>query len=350
MSSITTGVYSRSYRRDFALRRTWLEYARLALALAVVALAPFALSAYWLEVSTQIGIAAIGAIGLNLLVGYTGQISLGQAGFLAVGAFTAGLTTIHTGLPALAGVGLAAVVGATVGAFFGLPALRLKGLYLAIATLASHVSITWAILHLSVRGAAAPLAILEPTSVFGWTIDGKREWYWVIAGVATVSAVLATNLFRTGIGRAFVAIRDQDIAAEAIGVNVAGYKILAFALSSAFAGVAGALTAYRDTFLTWESFTFEVSILYLAMIIVGGLGSVSGAVYGAIFIIGLQAVLQDASGRLEGSVPFLQQNLPGIQLIIFGLTIVLFLIFEPKGLARIWQRMKDYLRLWPFRY
>jgi branched-chain amino acid transport system permease protein len=131
---------------------------------------------------------------------------------------------------------------------------------------------------------------------------------------------------------------------------VAGYKVLAFALSSGFAGVAGALTAYRDTFLTWESFTIEVSILYLAMIIVGGLGSVSGAVYGAIFIIGLQALLQELSGKLQGSLSIVQENLPAIQQIIFGLTIVLFLIFEPKGLARIWQRMKDYFRLWPFRY
>jgi len=350
MSTITTGVYNRTYRADYVLRRTWLEKARLVLVLLAVAVAPFVLSVYWLEVSTQIAIAAIGAIGLNILVGFTGQISLGQGGFLAVGAFTAGLTSIHSGLPPIAGVGLAAVVGAVVGAFFGLPALRLKGLYLAVATLASQVIITWAIVHLSVLGAAEPLAITDPTTVFGWTINGKWEWYWVIAGFAVLAATLATNLFRTGVGRAFVAIRDQDIAAEAIGVNIARYKVLAFALSSAFAGVAGALTAYRDTFLTWESFTFEVSILYLAMIIVGGLGSVSGAVYGAIFIIGLQALLQEWSGKLQGSLPFLQENLPAIQQIIFGLTIVLFLIFEPKGLARIWQRMKDYFRLWPFRY
>jgi len=350
MSTITTGVYNRSYHADLVLRRTWLERARLGLVLVAVALAPFVLSSYWLEVGTQIAIAAIGAIGLNILVGFTGQISLGQGGFLAVGAFTAGLTSIHSGLPPLAGVGLAALVGAAVGGFFGLPALRLKGLYLAIATLASQVIITWSIIHLSVLGAAEPLTIVEPTTVFGWTVNGRFEWFWVIAGFVVVAAVLATNLFRTGVGRAFVAIRDQDIAAEAIGVNVARYKILAFALSSAFAGVAGALTAYRDTFLTWESFTFEISILYLAMIIVGGLGSVSGAIYGAIFIIGLQAWLQELGGKLQGSLPTLQENLPAIQQIIFGLTIVLFLIFEPRGLARIWQRSKDYLRLWPFRY
>jgi branched-chain amino acid transport system permease protein len=350
VSTISTGVYSRTYRADFALRRTWLEHARLALVLLAVVVVPFFVSAYWLEVLTQIGIAAIGAIGLNILVGFTGQISLGQAGFLAVGAFTAGLVAIHTGLSPLAGIALAALVSALVGAFFGLPALRLKGLYLAIATLASQVIITWAIVHLSVLGAAEPLLIVDPTTILGWTIDGKREWYWVIAGFAIVAAVLATNLFRTGVGRAFVAIRDQDIAAEAIGVDVARYKILAFALSSAFAGVAGALTAYRDTFLTWESFTFEVSILYLAMIIVGGLGSVSGAVYGATFILGFQAFVNQPGGLVQSSFSFVQDKLPAIQQIIFGLTIILFLIFEPRGLARIWQRSKDYFRLWPFRY
>jgi branched-chain amino acid transport system permease protein len=350
MSTITTGVYHRSYRTDLALRQTWLEHARIALVLVLVAIAPFFVSAYWLEVLTQMAIAAIGAIGLNILVGYTGQISLGQAGFLAVGAFTAGLVSIHTGLPPLAGVALAALVSAIVGAFFGLPALRLKGYYLAIATLASQVIITWAIVHLSVLGTGEPLLIVDPTAVFGWTIDGKREWYWVIAVVAVIAAILATNLFRTGVGRAFVAIRDQDIAAEAIGIDVARYKILAFALSSAFAGVAGALTAYRDTFLTWESFTFEVSILYLAMIIVGGLGSVSGAVYGATFILGFQAFINQPGGLVQSSFSFIQDKLPAIQQIVFGLTIVVFLIFEPRGIARLWQRAKDYFRLWPFRY
>src|SRR6266545_1396297 len=293
MSAITTGVYHRSYRADLALRHTLTEYVRLALVLAAVVAAPFVASPYWVHVLDDIGIAVIGAIGLNILVGYTGQISLGQGGFLAVGAYTAGLISIHSSLPPLVGIFVAGLVSAAIGAFFGLPALRLKGLYLAIAT---------------------------------------------------------PNLFRTGVGRAFVAIRDQDVAAEAIGVNTARYKILAFALSTGFAGVAGALTAYWTSILTWERFTIDVSILYLAMIIIGGLGSVSGAVYGAAFIVALPAGLQQLSNELHGSLGFVQANLPAIQQVIFGLTIMLFLVFEPKGLARIWQRAKDYLRLWPFRY
>src|SRR6266511_2271871 len=261
VSSITTGVYHRTYRADLALRHTLTEYVRLALVLAAVVAAPFVASPYWIHVLDDIGIAVIGAIGLNILVGYTGQISLGQGGFLAVGAYTAGVISIHSSLPPLVGIFVAGLVSAAIGA-----------------------------------------------------------------------------------------IRDQDVAAEAIGVNTARYKILAFALSTGFAGVAGALTAYWTSILTWERFTIDVSILYLAMIIIGGLGSVSGAIYGAAFIVALPAGLQQLSNELHGSLGFIQTNLPAIQQVIFGLTIMLFLVFEPKGLARIWQRAKDYFRLWPFRY
>jgi branched-chain amino acid transport system permease protein len=348
VSATSTGVYHRSYRADMALRATRIEYFRLALLAVAVVAAPYLVSAYWLHVLNDIGIAVIGAIGLNILVGYTGQISLGQAGFLAVGAYTAGLISIHSSLPPLAGIVLAALVSAAVGAFFGLPALRLKGLYLAIATLASQVIITWAIIHWQFLGAGEPLVITEPTSFFGWIPVTDKQWYWVIAVFATLAAIVATNLFRTGVGRAFVAIRDQDIAAEAIGVDTARYKIIAFALSSGFAGVAGALTAYWTTILTWERFTIDVSIAYLAMIIIGGLGSVSGSVYGAIFIVAVPAWLTQLGNDFSGVIS--PQNLPAIQLIIFGLSIALFLIFEPRGLARIWQRSKDYFRLWPFRY
>src|SRR6266545_3014949 len=191
MSSITTGVYHRSYRADLALRHTLTEYVRLALVIAAVVAAPFVASPYWVHVLDDIGIAVIGAIGLNILVGYTGQISLGQGGFLAVGAYTAGLISIHTSVPPLVGIFLAAVVSAAVGAFFGLPALRLKGLYLAIATLASQVIITWTILHWSFLGAGAPLVLTDPTSVFGWTIVGDRQWFWVISGFAALAAIVA---------------------------------------------------------------------------------------------------------------------------------------------------------------
>ncbi|MBA3245124.1 MAG: branched-chain amino acid ABC transporter permease [Actinobacteria bacterium] len=349
MAATTTGVYHTTYRADLALRHTKTEYVRLALALAVVVGLPFVASPYWLTVLNQIGIAIVGAIGLNILVGYTGQISLGQGGFLAVGAYTAGMVATKTGASPLLGILAAVLVTAAVGTFFGLPALRLKGLYLAIATLASQQIIIWVVTHWEFVTGGVDALVLEPVTIFGWTITGDREWYWVIAAFAGLATVVGTNLFRTGVGRAFVAIRDQDIAAEVIGVNPARYKLLAFAVSSGFVGLAGALTAYWTQILTWERFTLDVSILYLAMIIVGGLGSISGAVYGAAFIIALPAYLQQLSLRFQGD-SFFVRNLPALQLLIFGATIVLFLVFEPKGMARIWQRMKDYFRLWPFRY
>jgi branched-chain amino acid transport system permease protein len=345
----TTGVYHTSYRADLALRHTRIEYVRLVLALAVVVALPFQVSPFWLHVLDQIGIAVIGAIGLNILVGFTGQISLGQGGFLAVGAYSAGVVATRSDLSPIVGVLVAVLVTAAVGAFFGLPALRLKGLYLAIATLASQQIIVWLITHWDFLTGGVDALVLEPVTVFGWTPTGDFEWYWVIVGFAALATITATNLFRTGVGRAFVAIRDHDIAAEVIGVDPARYKVLAFAVSSAFVGLAGALTAYWTQILTWERFTLDVSILYLAMIIVGGLGSVAGSIYGAAFMIAIPAYLDQLSLRVSAD-SILATDLPAIKLLIFGLTIVLFLIFEPRGLARIWQRARDYLRLWPFRY
>jgi branched-chain amino acid transport system permease protein len=345
----TTGVYHTTYAADLALRHTRIEYVRLVLALAVVAALPFYVSPFWLHVLDQIGIAVIGAIGLNILVGYTGQISLGQGGFLAVGAYSAGVVATRSDLSPLVGVLVAVLVTAAVGAFFGLPALRLKGLYLAIATLASQQIIVWLITHWDFLTGGVDALVLEPVTVFGWTPTGDFDWYWVIVGFAALATITATNLFRTGVGRAFVAIRDHDIAAEVIGVDPARYKVLAFAVSSAFVGLAGALTAYWTQILTWERFTLDVSILYLAMIIVGGLGSVAGSIYGAAFMIAIPAYLDQLSLRVSAD-SILATDLPAIKLLIFGLTIVLFLIFEPRGLARIWARAKDYFRLWPFRY
>jgi branched-chain amino acid transport system permease protein len=349
MAATTTGVYHTTYRADLALRHTRFEYVRLVLAGAVVIALPFVVSPFWLHVLDQIGIAVIGAIGLNILVGYTGQISLGQGGFLAVGAYSAGLVATRSDLSPVVGVLVAVLVTAAVGAFFGLPALRLKGLYLAIATLASQQIIVWLIIHWDFLTGGVDALVLEPPTVFGWTPTSDKDWYWVIAGFAALATITATNLFRTGVGRAFVAIRDHDIAAEVIGVDPARYKVLAFAISSAFVGLAGALTAYWTQILTWERFTLDVSILYLAMIIVGGLGTVAGSIYGAVFMIAIPAYLDQLSLRVSPD-SILATDLPAIKLLIFGLTIVLFLVFEPRGLARIWQRAKDYFRLWPFRY
>jgi branched-chain amino acid transport system permease protein len=345
-----TGIYHRTYRSDQALRHARIEYVRLALVATVLIALPFVVDPFWLTVVDQIGIAVIGAIGLNILVGYTGQISLGQGGFLAVGAYTSGLLVARLGWPFPVAMAAAVLLTAIVGAFFGLPALRLKGLYLAIATLAAQQIIIWVVTHWdAVTGGVDSLVVPAPT-LFGYDLSGDFRFYWVILFFAVIAAIAATNLFRTGLGRAFIAIRDQDIAAEVIGVDPLRYKVLAFAVSSGFVGLAGALTAHYHLIVTWERFTINTSILYLAMIIVGGLGSVSGSVYGAAFMIALPAYIQELSRQLSGTLSFIARELPAIQQMVFGLTIILFLIFEPRGLARIWQRTKDYFRLWPFRY
>ncbi|MGH8900983.1 MAG: branched-chain amino acid ABC transporter permease [Egibacteraceae bacterium] len=345
-----TGVYHRSYAKALALRHTRAEYARLVLLGAVLVVAPFVLPSIWLTVACQAGIAAIGAIGLNILTGYTGQISLGQGGFLAVGAYTSAIVVMRMGLSTGVGIVAGIVMTALVGAFFGLPALRLRGLYLAIATLAAQEIVLWTVRNWRVVTGGVDSLQVNPPVLAGLALDGDFRWYWVILACVVLATLAATNLFRTGLGRAFVAIRDQDIAAEAIGVDVVRYKLLAFAVSSGFVGLAGALTAHYTGTVTWERFTFDVSVVYVAMIIVGGLGSVAGSIYGALFMVALPTVIQQLGTALREDFPVLATKLPAVQLGAFGLVIMLFLVFEPRGLARLWQRMKDYVRLWPFRY
>jgi branched-chain amino acid transport system permease protein len=353
MAATATGVFHRSYRSELALRHTRAEYARLVLMVLILVATPYALDDYWLGIVNTIGIAVIGAVGLNILVGFTGQISLGQGGFLAVGAYTSAILSERYGVPVVGSVLIAMLLTAAVGAFFGLPALRLKGLYLAIATLASQVIIVFVVQRWGWLTGGLGYIDVRRLSVFGFQIERRLfefQWYWIILVLATLSVLAARNLFRTGLGRSFMAVRDQDIAAATIGVNVTRTKVLAFAVSSAYVGLAGALTAHYTETVTWERFTLDVSVLYLAMIIVGGLGSVAGSVYGATFMMLLPAIITEIGDAVRDSTPFVTQQLPAIKNAVFGLVIVLFLLFEPRGLNRIWQRVKDYVRFWPFRY
>lgn len=348
-----TGIYHRSYRSELALRHTRAERARLALVAVALAATPYLLDNYWLSIVNTIGIAVIGAVGLNILVGFTGQISLGQGGFLAVGAYTSAILSERYGLPVPASVLAAMLVTAAVGAFFGLPALRLKGLYLVIATLAAQVIIVFVVQRWAWLTDGQGYINVRRLELFGLQIERawfEFQWYWIILVLAALAVLAARNLFRTGLGRSFMAVRDQDVAAAAVGVNVTRTKVLAFAVSSAFVGLAGALTAHYNETVTWERFTLDISVLYLAMIIVGGLGSVAGSVYGAVFMMLTPALITELANAVRDQTPFLAQQLPAIQNAVFGLVIVLFLLLEPRGLERIWQRVKDYVRFWPFRY
>jgi len=348
-----TGIYHLSYASELRLRHTRTEKVRLALVIALLAALPWMLDNYWLSIVNSIGIAVVGAVGLNILVGFTGQISLGQGGFLAVGAFTSALLSGRAGLPIPLSVAAAMLVTAAAGAVIGLPALRLKGLYLAIATLASQQIIEFVIRRWSWLTGGQGFLDVRRLGIFGWEVPRKSfelVWYWVILVVAALGVLAARNLLRTALGRSFMAVRDQDIAASTIGVNLTRAKLTAFALSSGYVGLAGALTAHYTEIVTWERYTIDVSIQYLAMIIVGGLGSIAGSVYGAAFLMLLPPLIAELADSLREMAPFLADQLPAVQVAAVGLVIVLFLLFEPRGLFRLWHRVLEYFRYWPFRY
>ena len=348
-----TGVFHTTYRRDLALRHTKAEYVRLALLAAVAVWLPFNLDTYWLGWTNIILLSVIAAVGLNILLGYTGLISLATAGFLGVGAYTAANLKVFYHWPMIPSVLAATVLAAVIGAFFGLPALRLKGLYLAISTFAAQEILEERFRAWKWLTREQGTIVTTHPSIGETRLDTKFEWYWVLLVITGLVVWGSINLFRTGLGRAFVAIRDQDIAASVMGVPVGRYKVLAFSLACGLAGFSGALQAfYIDTqVVTWENYVLEKSFIFVAMIIVGGLGSVSGAVYGAAFMIWLPAYIQRIGSTLrESSLSFIVLELPAIQLGLFGLVLVVFLLVEPRGLARLWQRTKDYFRLWPFRY
>ncbi len=348
--SLECGVFHTEYRSEMGLRPNPLQRVRLAAFIAFVLVFPFFASPYWLSLGNQIAIATVGAIGLNILVGYTGQISLGQGAFMAVGAYGSGILTARLGLPFWMSVPIACVMTAAVGVFFGLPSLRLKGLYLAIATLAAQEIVEWIVTHWTALTGGTEALVLPSPTLFGERLNTDFRFYWIAGLAAAFTALFAANLFRSRVGRAFVAIRDQDIAAGVTGVNVFGYKLLAFATSSFFVGLAGALIAHYRTIVTWERFTLDTSILYLAMIIIGGLGSISGSFFGAVFIVLLPAGISALGMSLQGTAPNIAALLPHVQQGVFGLVIILFLILEPEGLAKLWRNVKDYFRVWPFGY
>lgn len=296
---------------------------------------PFVASSKWLLVGVQIGIAVIGALGLNLLVGYTGQISIGQGGFLAIGAYTSGYFITRAGLPTVLAMVLAVVAATVIGIIVGLPALRLRGFYLAISTLAAQSIIIWVVRNWAWLTEGTGSFVVPKPELFGFKLDSDFRWYWVTIALCALAAILMNNLIRSSFGRAFIAIRDAETASSAVGVNTTRYKLLSFAISSAYVGLAGALIGSWRGVVTWERFTVDISILYLAMIIVGGLGTLRGSFLGAIAMSALPVLIDDVAVALRGEVPFLADKLPSIQTLIFGMIIVVFLVRVPGGIATL---------------
>lgn len=303
---------------------------------------------YLLDIINRIGIAVIGAIGLNILTGFTGQISLGNAAFMAIGGFSCGYLGTKFNMPFYLSIPLAGLITASFGMFVGIPSLRIKGLYLAMATLAAHFIVEFLVVKWeSVTGGVAGLTV--PTPKLGdFAIDSDAKLFVLIFTITSLSVLFAKNLFRTKVGKAFVAIRDQAISAEVMGVNILKYKLLSFGISSFYVGVAGALVAYQAKIISPETFPITVAIDYLGMIIIGGLGSILGSIYGAIFITLLPELLRMVTTSLSGSFPELINKLAAMKELVFGMLVIVFLIFEPNGIASRWHNIKNYWKLYPF--
>jgi branched-chain amino acid transport system permease protein len=347
---IRCGDFKTSYAKDMAIFNSGLARWCVALFVLVLLALPLHASTYWLDVLNRMGIAVIAALGLNILTGFTGQISLGNAAFMTVGAYTTAYLGQHMGLPFLVIIPLSGIFAAVVGMIFGVPSLRLKGLYLAMATLAAHFIIEFVATHWnSVTGGVNGVSV-PPASSFGFELDSDRKLYYLIFGLLFFLVFFAKNLFRTKVGKAFVAIRDHDISAEVMGVNLFKYKLMSFGISSFYVGVAGSLLAYQAKYISPENFPITLAIDYLAMIIIGGMGSILGSILGVIFITGLPELLRLGTSSLSGVFPALVGLFASLKLGVFGLAIVLFLIFEPDGMAARWHKIKTYWRQYPFSY
>jgi len=350
------GQFKTSYGADQAVFPVVQD--RVVVAAAVVAafvVPPLVASEYWLQaVLIPFLVYALAAIGLNLLTGYAGQLSLGTGGFMAVGAYSAfKLATAFPWLNIVVVFLLSGLVAAGVGLLFGIPSLRIKGFYLAVATLASQFFLIWLFNKVAwfTNYASSGTITAPDRGLFGVFVTGPNSTagarYLMALGLVTVFAVVAKNLVRGRVGRSWMAIRDRDIAAEIIGVRPLPTKLLAFGISSFYCGVAGAglVFLYLGTAETL-AFDISISFLVLFMVIIGGLGSILGSFLGAAFIVLVPIVLSNAPHLIGLPLPVALQK--QIELMVFGGLIIFFLIVEPRGLARLWQITKEKLRLWPF--
>ena len=350
------GHFKTSYASDQAIfpivQDRWFVMAALGVAFVVP---PLFAGEYWLQaVLIPFLVYALAALGLNLLTGYAGQLSLGTGGFMAVGAYSAfKLTTAFPGLNIVLVFLLAGLVAAAVGVLFGIPSLRIKGFYLAVATLAAQFFLIWLFNKVGwfVNYSSSGTATAPPRTMLGVMVTGPQATagvrYLVALSLVVVLALVAKNLVRGRVGRSWMAIRDRDIAAEIIGIKPLETKLLAFAVSSFYCGVAGAelLFLYLGSVETL-AFDINLSFLVLFMVIIGGLGSVLGSFLGAAFIVLVPIFLTNAPHWIGLGLPTDTQK--QIELMVFGGLIVFFLIVEPSGLARLWTITKEKLRLWPF--
>ena len=349
------GNFIESYERELAIFET--DFGRIWLLVGLIILfgilpLPFISGPGVLHILNMIGIYSIAAIGLNLLIGYTGQISLGHGAFFGVGAYASAILATKVGVPFILSVPAAGIVTAAVGIVFGLPSARLKHLYLLVATLAGQIIIEYVFVQWESLTEGANGISIVAASLFGLDLGSDRIFFYVIFVSFVIMTWIAVNLVRTRYGRAFIAIRDNDRAAEGMGIPIIQYKLLSFAISSFYAGFAGGLYAYYMISITPEPFNLWLSIVFVAMIIIGGLGNIPGSIFGTFFIVTLNELLSQITEYLMNisASTGAAITIAPLREFVFGLTIVLFVIFEPKGLAEVWRIVRSSFRLWPFSY
>jgi branched-chain amino acid transport system permease protein len=351
MSMTPSGDFRTSYAADMTIFPTRNSRRAMLIGLAVLLCAPLVFGRYELSLMIQIGFFGIAALGLNILVGFTGQISIGHAAFFGFGAFaSAGL--VEHGVPVPLAIPLAGVATALVGLVFGLPAARLKGLYLAIATLAAQFILEDFFARARWFSGGVAGRITEPFTLFGLRFDRDETYFYVVVFWVVVMFVAAANLMRSRDGRALIAVRDHYLSAELMGINLAYYRTLSFGIASFYAGIGGALYAHYLLFVSVEAFNILFSIQFLAMVIIGGLGSVMGSLMGAAFMVLMPEMVQSAAQALEGGAIdralSLGSSINFLREMAIGAAIILFLIFEPDGLARRWRLIKAYWKLYPY--
>ncbi|WP_119286300.1 branched-chain amino acid ABC transporter permease [Azohydromonas sediminis] len=336
-------IFKTSYDQDIRLAKHGGHRFWYGLLLAALVTAPWWLESYGLAQLTFILIYGIVGLGLMLLAGFTGLFSIGHAAFLGVGAYTQAVLAAQ-GWPFPLSLAAAAGLSAAVGAVVGLPALRVKGIYLGIATLAfgfivEEVLARWE----SVTGGNAGLMVGQP-QMFGWVADSGETFYFLCLVITVACTLAVLNLLRSPTGRAFVAIRDSEISAQSMGIHLAYYKTLSFAISAALAGIGGALYAHAIRFLSPDQFNIIASIDLLLMVVIGGLGSVHGAFLGAIFLIGMP----QAISALKDVLPDTIAQAPGLKAVIYGAVLIAFVLFEPMGLYGRWLKIRTWFQLFPF--
>jgi branched-chain amino acid transport system permease protein len=353
MTAMTpAGDYRATYREDMTIFPT--RNSRLALwaGIVLLCLAPLVLDRYLLHLLINIGYLGIAALGLNILVGFTGQISIGHAAFFGFGAFASAWLNAAFHIPVALCIPLAGLMTALVGLVFGAPAARLKGLYLAIATLAAQFILEDFFARAQWFSGGVAGRVTEPFALFGFSFDRDETYFYVVLVWVAAMFTGAANLMRTRDGRALVAVRDHYLSAEMMGINLAYYRTLSFGIASFYAGIGGALYAHYLLFVSVEAFNILFSIQFLGMVIIGGLGSVMGSLMGAAFMVLLPEVVQVLADQLAGSAIDralkLGSSISYLREMVIGAAIILFLIFEPDGLARRWRLIRAYWKLYPY--